>query len=609
MEIKFFTGEKVLNLSGQKISVQDSNSRMNEKMFSKYFFPFEIYMNEEFLTAFGDFESYDTADLENTFEGTLLFENRIHEAKLILSTVEGKMITGQIDFGFEDLPNFNKKLAELPLAKFAVTDIYLFAKDICTKKYPETNFNFPRMYTSKYPPDQKVWDAFDGYYNDLKADGTEMRRNYIDELGEIYNVNIIHPTPHFLYVAKTGFADVNLTLAGDILTDPIFAQRWMFSGTDYFVSKQQKRLGFKFTSAEYDELFLKSGPEDYCLYQKYNSIEKPGVYKIAGKVFFWRAGKMRANYVLKLNGNIIWSKIEPVMRSTAGYDIPLNFEINVTQENSELELYIFTQYHEDSWTHELADLLITSKVLEDIASTDLGDESGVITNLNEIDLTRAVPDMTFGEFINHIRNRFNYELIVQDNLAIMNRIGDKEPTDIKDFTAFEVEYPKRELLNKRSYLLKSLDSDDGLQNSIYYDKDGAFLNKEPKEDTNIIESNVIILQTGVAKPMGYDTAIIKKDTTDAIQLVWYDGLTGVQNNAKNPLGAEFPELFYSHWEKWLRQRIRGSRFQWKFYCDAEQFNCLINNHIYAYKNIHNIVSWTKDLVENTYEVDIISETI
>ena len=610
MEIKFYTGEKILNLSGQKITVQDSNSRMSDKMFSKYFFPFEIYMNEEFINNFGDFESYDSLDLENTFEGTLLFENKIHEAKLVLSSVEGKLLTGQIDFGFEDLPNFSKKLSELPLEKFKVSDIHIFAKDICAKKYPETNFNFPRMYTSKYSPDNSVWDAFDGYYNDLNTDGTEMRRNYIDGDSNIYNINIIHPCPHFLYVLKTGFSDAKLTLAGDILTDPIFAQRWIFSGTEYFTSKQQRRYDFKFSSAHYDELFLENGPDDYCLYEKHVSIEKPGRYKISGDVFFFRASKMIASYVLKLNGNIMWSKIEPRMNSTAAYNVPINFEFDVIAENSEVELIIFTQYHEDSWTASpLSNLRITSDVLEDLENTSLGEDTGVVTNLNEVDLTRAVPNMTFGDFINAIRNRFNYDVTIEDNVAVMNRIGDKEPTDIKDFTQFEIQNPKRELLQKKSFLLRSPELDNAPQNSMYYDKDGAFLNKAPKEDTVIIESNVIILQTGVPKPLGYDTAIIKKDTSDSIQLVWYDGLSGVQNNAKNPLGAEFPELFYSHWEKWLRQRVRGTKFQWKFYCDAEQFDYLINNHIYAYKNIHNIVSWTKDLVENTYEVDIVTESI
>lgn len=595
MEIKFYTGEKILNLSGQKITVQDSNSRMSDKMFSKYFFPFEIYMNEEFINNFGDFESYDSFDLENTFEGTLLFENKIHEAKLVLSSVEGKLLTGQIDFGFEDLPNFGKKLSELPLEKFKVADIHLFAKDICAKKYPETNFNFPRMYTSKYSPDNSVWDAFDGYYNDLNTDGTEMRRNYIDGDSNIYNINIIHPCPHFLYVLKTGFSDAKLTLAGDILTDPIFAQRWMFSGTEYFSNLTQKRLGLTINPQEYDY----QDDKGYGYYNRSVSIPQSNEYRVTGFV------KINFGYIkIILNNSVIY---QIYSSSFADYH---TFEFSVViPANSTIQVESKSGVFNDQFDPIIQMELIGKVLYDDSETSEEGEDLGVITNLNEVDLKKAVPDMTWGDFINGVRNRFNYGLIIEDNVAVMNRIGDKEPTDIKDFTQFEIQNPKRELLQKKSFLLRSPELDNAPQNSMYYDKDGAFLNKAPKEDTVIIESNVIILQTGVPKPLGYDTAIIKKDTSDSIQLVWYDGLSGVQNNAKNPLGAEFPELFYSHWEKWLRQRVRGTKFQWKFYCDAEQFDYLINNHIYAYKNIHNIVSWTKDLVENTYEVDIVTESI
>lgn len=595
MDIKFYTGEKILNLSGQKITVQDSNSRMSDKMFSKYFFPFEIYMNEEFINNFGDFESYDSLDLENTFEGTLLFENKIHEAKLVLSSVEGKLLTGQIDFGFEDLPNFSKKLSELPLEKFKVADIHLFAKDICAKKYPETNFNFPRMYTSKYSPDNSVWDAFDGYYNDLNPDGTEMRRNYIDGDSNIYNINIIHPCPHFLYVLKTGFSDVKLTLAGDILTDPIFAQRWIFSGTEYFSNLTQKRLGLTINPQEYDY----QDDKGYGYYNRSVSIPQSNEYRVTGFV------KINFGYIkIILNNSVIY---QIYSSSFADYH---TFEFSVViPANSTIQVESKSGVFNDQFDPIIQMELIGKVLYDDSETSEEGEDLGVITNLNEVDLKKAVPDMTFGDFINAIRNRFNYDVTIEDNVAVMNRIGDKEPTDIKDFTQFEIQNPKRELLQKKSFLLRSPELDNAPQNSMYYDKDGAFLNKAPKEDTVIIESNVIILQTGVPKPLGYDTAIIKKDTSDAIQLVWYDGLSGVQNNAKNPLGAEFPELFYSHWEKWLRQRVRGTKFQWKFYCDAEQFDYLINNHIYAYKNIHNIVSWTKDLVENTYEVDIVTESI
>lgn len=390
------------------------------------------------------------------------------------------MITGQIDFGFEDLPNFDKKLSELPLHKFSVGDIHTFAKEICAKNYPETDFNFPRMFTKKYSPDSEVWDAFDGYYNDLKPDGTEMRRNYIDEESNIFNVNIIHPTPHLLYILKTLFADANLILAGEILTDPIFLQRWIFSGTEYFTSKQQRRYDFKFSSANFEELFLENGPDDYCLYQKYVSIEKPGRYKISGDVFFWRASKMRADYILKLNGNIIWSKVEPRMNSTAAYNVPINFEFDVTAENSEVELYIFTQYHEDSWTASpLSNLRITSDVLDDLENTSLGEDTGIITNLNEIDLSKAVPNMMCKDLINIMRNRFNYGLEINDNIATMDKIG-KDPIDVKDFTKFEVAPANRKkiLLENRTFLLKSTELDDAPQPSMYFDKDGAFLNKK-----------------------------------------------------------------------------------------------------------------------------------
>lgn len=606
MEIKFFTEDKILDLSGQKITVQDANSRMNDQMFSKYFFPFEIYMDEEFINSFGDYESDDAYELEETFEGTLLFENKIHKAKLVLSDVEGKSLTGQIDFGFEDLPNFDKKLSELPLEKFKVPDIHIFAKDICAKKYPETNFNFPRMFTKRYSPEDSVWDAFNGYYNDLKADGSEMNRNYIDGDGNVFNANIIHPTPHLLYVLKTGFADAGLTLQGEVLEDPIFSQRWIFSGTEYFSRLTQRRLGLSISLMDYyyrHKNWANSYP--FGFYKSEILIPKPGRYKIIAKIKLntYKSGLDKAKIEIALKGNII------CYRETKG---ELNFtfesEITTTSENEELKISAVRQFADgDPDLFFLCDLF--SK--DNFENEELeGEDNGVITNLNEVDLTRAVPNMTFGDLVNIMRNRFNYGVDITDNIVIMDKIG-KEPTNVKDFSGFEVSPANRKktLLQKRSFLLRSPELDDGPQNSMYYDKDGGFLNKKEKADTLIIESNVVIIPVGVSLAQGHNTGIIKKDTDDALQLVYYNGLIAGQNNAENPAGAEYPELFYSHWEKWLRQRVKGAKFQWKYSIPAEEFDYKITDHIYCYKNIHNIVSWTKDLIENTYEVDIITETI
>lgn len=599
MEIKFYTEEKILDLSGQKITVQDSNSRMSDKMFSKYFFPFEIYMDEEFVNAFGDYESDDAANLQSIFKGTLLFENKIHEAKLVLSDTEGKMITGQIDFGFEDLPNFDKKLSELPLHKFSVSDIHTYAKEICAKNYPETDFNFPRMFTKKYSPDEELWDAFNGYYNDLKPDGSEMNRNSIDGEGNIFNANIIHPTPHLLYILRTLFADVNLILAGEILTDPIFSQRWVFSGTEYFSRLTQLRTGLNVDAADYDSLSL-----TFATYSKNLTVLKAGSYRLVG--FFNSRNTKGTPASISLNGSKIWSF------SKNNFDQEIrhfNIQITTSVDNAVLKFDLIRPFTLSDSGTQVIDVELINLGLVDPGDYE-GEDNGVITNLNEIDLSKAVPNMTGGDLLNIMRNRFNYGLEINDNIVTMDKIG-KDPVNVKDFTRFEVSTANRRkiLLENRSFLLKSTELDDGPQPSMYFDKDGAILNKKGKDDTTIIESNVIIISTGVALPLGQNTAIIKKDSDDILQLVYYDGLTGVQNNAKNPPGAEYPELYYSHWEKWLRQRIRGYGFPWKFSVPAEEFDCKITDHIYCYKNVHNIKTWTKNLVENTYEVDIETESI
>lgn len=53
MEIKFFTDNGVLDLSYQNISFQESNSKLSDKRLTKFTFPFEVFINEEFIHSFG----------------------------------------------------------------------------------------------------------------------------------------------------------------------------------------------------------------------------------------------------------------------------------------------------------------------------------------------------------------------------------------------------------------------------------------------------------------------------------------------------------------------------------------------------------------------------
>ena len=610
MEIKFFAGGKVLDLSGKQISVSEKNSKVSDQMFTKYLFPFEIYMDEEFKRVFGDYSADDADELEKIISGQLLFENVYHEAKLEIVGSEGDYLTGQIDFGFEEIPNFDKMLKNLPLEKFKVDNIHTYASEIASKKYPQTNFNFPRLYYGKFSPEDKVWDAYNGFINDINNDGTGLRNNYIDELGNVFNVNIVHPMPHIVYLLKTGFKDAGYQLAGDILTDPLLAQQWVFSGTDYFSRKTQRRYGFDFTSANHDVLYLESGPDDYAEYHKYNSIEKIGVYKIAGFVEFFKAKKMSATYKIALNGVVVWSKYHGSDRKTILERIPINLNVNVTTVDSVLEFYIYTQYHEDSWSHQISSLLVTSDVLDDEPTEESGEDMGVITNLNEIDLTRAVPEITFGELVNRIRNFLNYDVEVKDRTIYMNRIGTSEPINIVDFKKFEAKIPRKNILNKKSFaIMMPRWENDEKADSIFYDSSGITLNKEPLESTTRIETNTYALPCYVAKPQGPNTGVVKSYDSSLLQLVKYDGKTGIQNNAKPSPELTFPILFYSNWEKYLRGRLRSIEYIWTYTYSYGLDSISIKDYLGCYQNIHIIKELTKDYFNNSVEVTITTETV
>ena len=615
MEIKFNTIDgKTLDLSGQKLSILENNSRMSDTQFTKFTFPFDFYMDENFKINFGDFSSDDSFQLKSLFDGYLTIENKTHQAKLKILSIDGEKINVQIDFGFEELPNFDKKLSELNLEKFLVNDIYAYAKTICNLTYPSVNFNFPRIHTKKYSPDTPVWDAFNGYYNDLKNDGSEMVRNYIDGAGNIFNSNIIHPLPHVLYLLKSCFEDANLQLSGDVLTEPLLQHRWVFSGTEYFSSLTQRRFAFKFTSAEINELdpdhpTLHNYFNKMCDYHKIITLDKPGIYKIAGFVRFWRAGSKPAQYFLKLNGAVIWEATETNMNSSHLEDFPINFNFSTNSNDSILEIYIYTQYHEDSWTTEMCDLLITSPILEEAQLT--GEDNGVVTNLNKIDLSKAVPEMTVGEFVNGICNWFNYDMTVDGEKVWMNKINNIDTDDAVDFKKFENQNRKLNFLESRTFMLKPLDLDEKEKlNTMFISKDGPKLNKAEEKETIIIQHNGYGLPVRKAKEIAPLTAMVLADSTNAIQLVYYDGLIAGQNNAKNPDGLNFPELYYSHWENWIKQRINGKEYSWSFKCYPHQLDDItVKTQLLCYSNIHNIKNIQKSYENGIFDVEINTETV
>ncbi|MDY3362644.1 hypothetical protein PG623_01375 [Riemerella anatipestifer] len=616
MEIKFFTENAVLDLSNQKVSIQENNPVVSDKMLTKFFFPFEIYVDEDFLISFGDYLSYESLNLAKEIKGKLLFEGKIHDARLEIMSIEGNLLEGQIDFGFEDVPNFDKKLSDLPFEVVEVDDIHTYAAEVCKKKYPDTVFNFPKIHTKKYDQTQKMWDAFNGYYNDTigSNDTLVMTRNVSpseDNDWNIDNVNIIHPCPHILYLLKLGFKDVGLDLSGDILEDEGLLKSWVFSGGEYFRNKYILVQEHSLRDNKYITRNCGGNPT-YCFYEyKMNiNIEFIDKYRFDFEFTANELNEIQSLYI-KVGDNVL---NVPTSRQRGKFFI--SYFVTITLANTPVEIgFSFNEERRSGLpmlgSNDILNLKIRStKGYENSDSNDV-EELKIVNNENVIDLRRAVPDMTFGDYVNIIRNWFNYSLKIKNKTVVMNRvIGDKLP-EIKDFREFEIARPKRTLLSKKSYLIKfeDLDNDNKLP-SMFFDEQGNLLNGKERKDTEVIEVKGYPLPVKKAKTNSPETAYVMKDSNTILSLVGYDGLNQGKNHAIALDGFVFPSLL-KNWYKWIIQRISSTEYEWKFYTDIESFSSYgVDDYIYAYNNIHLIKSIVKDkIADNTYEVTITTETV
>lgn len=613
METKFISEFGAEDLTNIPINVEESNSKVADSMFTKFTLPFESIANSDFIKMYGDYLSNESNNLKNKIVGKFQFENKLHDAERFVQSIQGNKLTNQIDFGFEELPNFDKKLSELPLESFDVTDIHIYAKEIAGKTWPQTNFNFPRIYTKKYSPDQQIWRSFDGYYNDLKSDGAEMRRNYVDNNGDIFNLNIIHPTPHPIYILMAGFQDAGLELQGDIISDPVLQKKWIFSGTEYFGKVNQFSNEVRVLSNE----SIKSEWKDHINYVRileftYGKEENLNFQDLVFVNVTFRA-KVQAKWTLKfkvrINGNDIFSHEEYY---TEYSDVIKTFQTSINVNFAKISFHVEGAVVGINEAYEVIKYELKSNSIITVESEAQDFDNSLVKNANKIDLKKAVPDMTFGEYFNILKNWLNYDLDIVDNIAIMNKINTEEISNVKDFTDYETKYPKRTFLNKKSWLLKFDELDNDVKkDSLFFDSAGVKINGTENEETNVIEINGYVMPVKLPKENGYNTAMVMKDSSNTLALVDYDGLKNGQNNANSASDCDFPDLFETHWKRWLQMRLNGQEFNWSATIKIWHMSLYnIKDYIYAYNNIHIIKNWSKNKISRDYyQVEFTTETI
>jgi hypothetical protein len=600
-----------LDLSPFKISDTEENNWFSDSFFTKYSFPFGVDLTDDLDVAF-DFISFYNSNPQTYYELLYVHNDKIETAIFEIESHQDKL-SCTTRFGYEQLPSFDKKLSELSLDKFDLpsgTTIYQHAESLITKKWPEVNYNFPQIHIDKYDSTDVLWNGFEGIINN-RVDGVFLT-NTVDTVEDVtYNRNVMQPLPYWIHLLQRGMIDDGYTLSGKILDDPRLQKACLFGDVDYYGKPTfQEAITILQMSEDAVETNYNNSKQTHAKkYYYHTALAVAGKYNISGTVKAMRRSNFNAYFFLKYRTQVLFSFYATSTTffngsSLRSFDIDVSFETIADLNPNDITIESYQEYTEKEAIIELSILCVR-----------LNDTTGVaiptVSNENKVDLTRAVPNITFLDFIKVVKNWFNYDLNVIGKLAIMNPIEeeiDYQHTEDLQFT--EVKRPYRKFNQGTSYLLKfsEMDNKDFSYLPVFHSKETVVnSNYVTNEKTTTIE--ITALPLPLLTRNSVQTAYALENNDAKVFLVPYDGLYNGNNLAQPIEEYLLPSIHLQYWKKWFNFRINSHSFTWGFSAWNEEIsNLKAKTKIFAYKKFHIIKTINKtEIAPHLYTVEIETE--
>lgn len=604
-----------IDLSHLDVTFNETNDWFTKEFSSAYSFPVKVPV--KLFSGIVDFH-YNSVVVKKQFTGKLFRNGELVDATLKLQEKKGDFVECIIFSGLEDFPNFDKKLAELPLFYLDLEGmpIKTHALEVITKNFPETPYNFFMLHTDQYDSDE--FNGFQKIINNFH-DG-EFVENTLEEETNIDVIrNIMQPLPYLMYVLKKGFEDAGFELAGDILTIPDLQKAVIVSPGDYFESLKREEIPFRFRINEWDEEAYVKNTVQHVLFNKTIVVERKGDYILHGNVHTLRcitsAGvpvpisdifigvyKVSGGVPVVLDfietdapsgsgGPVLWHE----RLYTRNYDIPVSLEagdiIQITKVEPRRD-YIppFLENYPEAVSLSLYPVRYRNPDGSPIIS---------VLDLDFIDLKRCVPDMTFGDLVTQIRALKNLDFIPEGKKIRMDYITPKlSRNDALNLSKFDTEEPSVIYNDERSY---ELFFTDGKARPEYYES--AFVDR-----SGVVYENYTLLKT--TDPVEIDMlplpvidrgGVLTAYDLDAEKSKLRLAFGNAVSEPESDIPAELPVCFFNekttirniyqdHYRRWLNFLLHAQTFQFEFIGTLEDLRSLfIKKIIYAY-SCHHVIS-------------------
>lgn len=615
-----------LDLTYLQVTFTEENQWFKDDFSTEISFPFEFYLDSTLSKDSGFDNHYNANKNVSVFNGILDKDGILVDAVLRFDSILGKKINANLTAGNSNFPSFDKKLSELPLEKKSLLSIVTDATNTILKDYPETNYNFPMVHTNKYNSESD----FNGFERIINKYVNGAFVESVLDLEENLDLikNIVQPLPYMMHVLKAGIESAGYTLQGDVLNDENLNFGLLFRDGSYFVNNAKVEIPIVYYNDQFDSLAYVDNTFQYVSFSKEITVQKKGDYLIYGSIYSlvytarknpaWSHDRYRCSKI-----NIEIQKISAGVSSTLFYigeDRRGSGTSNLMTEIREdtVESYVSfnvgdiikitktepKRNYVPSPTPEYPEAISLSLIPLRYRNPD-GSAIMSILPLNEIDLTKCVPDITFKDYVTAIKNWGNYGFVPDGKVIHMNLIDPQlDRTKAIDLSGFDVPEPKRTFHDTKKFELAFTDgnsSETYKYDSVLVTKDTTIVNDYTTNDT-VSPIKIDALPLPIATVSSIKTAINFQDEPSKIRTVYMRKMIpgGVPVTFENT-AVLIPNVAATKFKNWLNFRINSVGWEWQFLISVEKFSEItLQSLILAYDNYHILTDIQKERVNRSW---------
>jgi hypothetical protein len=579
--IIFYGTDFDLNVTNLNIKFVEESNFFYSSFYKNYTPPFSMFLDDETSLKLGLIDVENVTGYTVKHEGKLFIDNTFFDATLLLE-VNKEVIEGSFFYGSLNLPLLETPLKELPFPTINGSNIRALASSYLDKSWPEVPCNFPMLYDDDFS-NQTNYDAFLGIINHW--DGTDFIENTIDVDGNILNKNVMVPFPYILEILTIGFASEGKQITGGFVNKKENAHLLLD------VKGHLERFS---TSTENNFQFF--SPTDQYLnynilvsqYKKEIDVTAIGTYNIRVAINLPKELNVLSFKILK-DSQVIFESTSKAIQT----------ELSVNKE-------VATGTIKVSFILELEG---NTDNIEDYNNFSFEKSEGKLNVFKNIfSLSEFMPDITFGAFLEKLKNWLNLKIEIKNSYVVIDYVEDLfDQISYQDDSDFEIQTPKIEFNQIKRYRLTTKHP----ETEIYVGKNGLSSTIDDIRKEDIVTINTGISLYNIEERDGVFTALRNEDADFAILL--YNGKDA--NNypviANSVEGCSFTlqEVYSKCWRKWLYFRLNSETCTDSFTAHSlQEFSTKIGRYKYNKKHINKKISKQR-ISEEQFLFEIESETL